>query len=358
MGRCFTCDAASPQAEKTKKPFIVDVPASMLKRNPNLQLNKAARNLYTTMRALANGKTGELKINGRWVKATVIDKAAEMCRDLRMRAMRDLVALGLVTMERERVKRVIKGRIRVVRSFTKYVVFRSPTTNESAAKRKQNGNTDAKNQPILLQSISSTVVEIDSQFFSETPRGGSPDFSGSAFQKEVVEENHNQSSSPRKDDDRPGDFPNVTNRNPSPTPSPFMSGDDEILVRRVQDRLRKQYPQAFDRDKHIIENPIRLLEAAFDRDKHIIENPFFVLEAIEMIDQRGSSHLSAPEAYFATGVAKILDCDVDLLAICDILARKFHLREKFMARFEELSPEQEQARRKFNAMEKTKCKSS
>jgi hypothetical protein len=44
-----------------------------------------------------------LKIKGRCLKAKAIDAAADMCRDVRMVAMRDLMALGLVTMERERV---------------------------------------------------------------------------------------------------------------------------------------------------------------------------------------------------------------------------------------------------------------
>src|ERR1700722_10047336 len=71
-----------------KSPFIVDVPAPMLKRHFQLSMN--ARRLYMTLRALAEGTTGELKINGQWLRAKAIESAAEMGRDVRLAAMREL----------------------------------------------------------------------------------------------------------------------------------------------------------------------------------------------------------------------------------------------------------------------------
>ena len=72
--------------------FIADVEASLLKKNS--RISKHARRLYLTLRGLADGKNGELRIGGRWLRATVFDKAAEMCRDVRMEAMRELIAEG------------------------------------------------------------------------------------------------------------------------------------------------------------------------------------------------------------------------------------------------------------------------
>jgi len=132
----------------------------MLKKHPDLSKN--ARHLYLAMRALSDGKTGELQIKGRWLKATVIDRRAEMCRDVRMRAMRELIAAGHVTMERARVCRPIDGRMRSFLGEAHYTVHRDPVP-----KNRQKAKDSSKVG--LLKSISSTVVEIDSQFLPETP---------------------------------------------------------------------------------------------------------------------------------------------------------------------------------------------
>lgn len=157
-----------------KKPFIVDAPAPMLKRNE--QLSKNARRLYLTMRALANGQTGELKINGKWLRAATIDSAAEMCRDVRMESMRELIALGLVTAYRERVLRFVGGRLRSVLGKVHYIVYREAITPEqsdaSVTNHAISGDAPRKiteNPNILQQSISSTVEEIDSQDLSNPP---------------------------------------------------------------------------------------------------------------------------------------------------------------------------------------------
>ena len=149
-----------------KKPFIVDTSAAMLRRNPELSRN--SRILYGTMRALADGKTGHLKIPGRkwgqsedrWLKAAAFDRAAEMCRCVRLKAMRELVAYGLVTIERERIERFLGGRRRVVLGPCHYTVHRQAVFPKTAKKPK-----------ILQESIFSTVEEIDSQYLSKPPGG-------------------------------------------------------------------------------------------------------------------------------------------------------------------------------------------
>jgi hypothetical protein len=169
-------------AVKCRKPFVVAAPAPMLKRNPTLSKN--ARNLYMTMWTLADGKTGELRINGRWLQSVVIDRAAEMCRDIRMKCMRELIALGLVSFDRERVERFVKGRKRVVLGRTRYCVHRRAQIQHYQQNVTPNRELDGSEKPndfggpvpkiiktpnVLLKSISSTVEEIDSQILSVTP---------------------------------------------------------------------------------------------------------------------------------------------------------------------------------------------
>jgi hypothetical protein len=72
--------------------------------------------------------------------------------------MRELAAAGLVSCERERVHRMVKGRHREVLGHTRYIVYRSPVSHESVV-----------SAPFLLQSFSSTVEEKDSQGFPEAP---------------------------------------------------------------------------------------------------------------------------------------------------------------------------------------------
>ena len=151
--------SAAAGKRKVAAPFIVDVSASLLRRNT--ELSKAARVLYSTMRSLADGKTGAVRIKNRWLKARAIDAEGEMCRCVRLRAMRELVATqGLVTMERERIERVIGCRKRVVLGACHYFVHRQPVPSASR-----------KKQPFLLKSLSSTVEEIDPQFISQHPGG-------------------------------------------------------------------------------------------------------------------------------------------------------------------------------------------
>jgi hypothetical protein len=154
-------------ARTAASPFIVYAPASMLKRH--VRLSKNARHLYMTLLALAHGGGGELKNhNGRWMKAKVFDAAAEICREVRLAAMQELIAAGLVTLEYEMVFRFIGGRRRKVRSRSQYTVHHTPQ------KPNDSGGSDPQivEKPcILLKSIFSTVEEIDPQVFIKTSHG-------------------------------------------------------------------------------------------------------------------------------------------------------------------------------------------
>jgi hypothetical protein len=154
--------------------FIVDARAPMLKRHK--QLSKNARNLYLTMRALADGATGQLMIGERWLSAREIEFHAEMGRDVRMRSMKELIAAGLVTFERERMSRRIGGRTRQVRGRSRYTVHKSAIAPNCEA-----AGPAGPQESFLLQSISSTVEEIDSQVLPKPPLESRDGCSGPRF---------------------------------------------------------------------------------------------------------------------------------------------------------------------------------
>ncbi len=271
--------------------------------------------LYGTMRGLANGKTGELAIRGNPLDWRFIAREAEIGRDQWQRLLRELLAAGYVTRERERVEHYKNGRKRIVLGRARYFVHRQPKAVKRAS--------------ILLVPDSPTVEESGIQISSETPYTIQRFGVAVESEREKPREGKQQSSSPSKDDDG------------SPVSSldseanPFLTDEDRTLVQNVQARLRAQYPQAYDRNK--------------DR----VDDPLFVQEAIAMIDQRGESAISVPDSYFASGIAKILDCDADMRALSDDLARKEQLCKKFMPGFAPtLDAAQEEARQQFNRMAK------
>jgi len=293
------------------KPFICDIPASLLKRST--ELSQGARMLYLAMRGLANGKTGELAIRSNPLDWKFIARHAEIGRDLWQRFLRELLASGYVTRERERVEHYKGGRKRIVLGRARYFVLKQPRT--------------LKKPTILLMPDSSTVGESGTQFFSETPYRDVVFAVTSDPERKKPIERVRKSSSPTRDDEGS----RVTSLDSKTTS--FLTDEDRTLVQNVQARLRAQYPQAYDRNK--------------DR----VDDPLFVREAISMIDERGESAISVPDAYFASGVVKILDCEMDMLALSDLLIRKEHLRNKFMAGFSPtLDPAQDQARQQFNRM--------
>jgi hypothetical protein len=287
QGRKYEYSESHP-ATPRRKPFVVSAPATMLKRHAILSRN--ARFLYTTLLGLADGQTGELKISGRWLKATAFDRAAEMCRDVRMRCMKELIAFGFVTFRRERVKRFIKGRQRVVLGAYQYTVHKNPC--------------------VLLKSISSTVEEIDSQVFPNPPvrAGGSlfPD-SENALARERAK---SSSAPPHRTIDDDDLFSSQSNLNPNVNGKINPNGS----VENEQSRIDK-----------LISRAAAILERRGDY-------PLFVAEALAFIDQRSHDAGTVPgsERYFLVAYETLLETREDLAEVTDLVIRKKHLREQFM----------------------------
>jgi hypothetical protein len=265
-----------------RKPFIVDAPATMLKCNAEFSRN--ARILYQAMRSMADGKSGHLKIRGRWLRACEFDRAAEMCRCVRLRAMRELVTFGLVSVERVRVERFINGRRRVVLGPCRYTVHREPT--------------------VLQQSISSTVEEIDSQVLSNPPMGAG----GSGFPAFEVSMGgaHKSSSAPRQrtsDDDEARSPQSTLKGNGNPNPSVEEQSHVEKIIGRAAPILEK-----------------------------CGEDPIFVAEALAFIDQRSHDAGTVPgsERYYIVAYETLLESRDDLAQVTDTMIWKKYLREKYM----------------------------
>lgn len=284
------------KSNAVKGPFIVSLPAPLLKRHP--ELTKSARSLYQTMMALADGKTGDLRIGARWMKATTIDRAAEMCRDVRLKAMHELQELGLVTAERQRIERVIGGRKRVVLGCVHYKVH--PHTQSSKS-------------PIstvdLLQSISSTVEEIDSQSVSNPPP--------------VIQEPHHHPKPEKPDDD-----------------------DAHFLAKfkHTTDQPTYKRPDLSDHVERTMEKATRLLiREGYDVD--------VVQEALRLIDERAASLEVVPVTprYYVASFKNLLLDEPALSEIEQSVRQKKSRREKWMPAFTgSLSAESDQLRQQFN----------
>jgi hypothetical protein len=292
-----------PADSSRRKPFIVDAPATMLKRNAGISRN--ARNLYGTLRALADGKTGELRIGGRWLKATAFDRAAEMGRNTRLPAMRELVAAGLVTAKRTRVWQKMDGRMRAVAGPTEYTVHREPAP-------KIHQKTRHSSKVHLQKSIFSTVQEMDPQVLSNPPVRGaglvSPD--SELCSSPLVGTNHHQhpAASRTGDDDDSRTFQSnfKGNGNGKPNNNPAVE-EKQTHVEKVLDR-------------------------AAERLKKRGEDSVFVAEALAFIDQRSHEARTVPasERYYLTAYQNLLDAPDDLAAVTDSMIRKSSLRAKYM----------------------------
>jgi hypothetical protein len=257
--------ATSPRS----RPYIVDVEAQHLRCNPDM--SKDARDVYNAMRSLGDRKTGALKIGDRWLKASAIYKAAELCRDRGMIAVRELVALGRASWERHRVERVIQGRRRVVLGRVHYYVHREPIIRKTAQTR-----------PFLLQSISSTVEKIDRQFLSNPPTGAMSEGSlvSSAVLGQGKGEGHHHPAQPQPDDYRP--HSNLSDSNP------FVIDEDANTVEAIRRKLVEDHPELYSNLK---------LEAVSDE--------WFVI-AMDYIEKRSEGKISSPVAYFTKAFRNLL----------------------------------------------------
>jgi hypothetical protein len=142
-------DNAEKNHGQAKKPFYVrEIDASLLRRNA--ELSKNARHLHGCLRAMADAKTGELRVGNHWWTPAEICREAELCERNRKTAMRELVAAGLAHAERERRTLTVKDRLtgnlrkRHVLGLAYYFVSPIPRPDWlSSTVQSQNPNTDA-----------------------------------------------------------------------------------------------------------------------------------------------------------------------------------------------------------------------
>lgn len=184
------------KANSSRSPFIVDMDASILRK-----LGKHARALYNALRYMADGKSGELRFRERWYKAKEFDREAKMCERVRLAAMRELVAAGLVTFTRPRVWRMIGGRLRAVAGSVHYVVYRQPVPLKNRQKTRDSSKLHLQN------CIPGSLLEMQSQIVPNPPLGAG----GSVFpdsENDSGSESAKSSSAPADDD-----FPASTSKN-------------------------------------------------------------------------------------------------------------------------------------------------
>jgi hypothetical protein len=130
----------TPSHPKQKRPFILrDYPADMLRKHPDL--SKGARELYGTMRSMADARTGELRHRDHWYSGNEIDMRAEISARKRKPLMQELVLAGLVHWKRDRIQRVLRDRLsdhlrmRCVSGRTKYCLPHKDWVSNTASQK-------------------------------------------------------------------------------------------------------------------------------------------------------------------------------------------------------------------------------
>ena len=187
---------------KHRKSFVVDMDGALMRRHA--QLTCGARSLYSTLRALADAKTGRLAVNGRPLDWKFICREAEISRCTWLKRFKELVTAELAGSERPRVLRVIKGRKRVVLGRACYFVRRQAIAPEIA-----------ENQPNLLKSTSSTVEEVDPQISSNHQSGGVRSGVQDLELESSLASSHHPQQPQTVDDDAES-----SPENPTPNPNP------------------------------------------------------------------------------------------------------------------------------------------
>jgi hypothetical protein len=303
---------AAPQPKQRKIFVIRDVPVTMVQRNANI--TKGAQHLWMNMKSMADHRTGELRHRQHWFTGKEIDRRAGICDETRKKYMRELVALGLVRMERVRVDRVLMDHVtghrrrRTVLGETRYTVAKSPLkhSGSSTAKKMSPRKTRA-----LLQPISSIVEEIGSQFLSETHQGVASGVHGQVHSTALARnQNHHPAPSDLKADDDPS----------------FDVGE---RIGNLQDRAARE----------------------LESQGH---NREFVDLALSRIDERSTDAGTVPgsPAYYVHAFRTLLENERECAELTDELLRRRRLREKFLGTVNivDLKPttEQEERRKQFN----------
>jgi hypothetical protein len=268
-----------------RSPFIVDVDASILRK-----LGKHARALYTALRYMADGKSGELRFRERWYKAKEFDHEAKICERVRLAAMRELVAAGLVTFTRPRVRRMIGGRLRAVAGSVHYVVHRQPVPLKNPPKTRDSSKLHLQN------CIPGSLLQRKSQIVTNSLLGAR----GSVFldfENGLGNERAQSSSAPgAADDDSRGSQSNFKdNGNGKPNPTPPVE-ENEIHVKKILDRAAATL-------------------------KKRGEDPAFVVAALGLIDQRAheAGTVPASEPYYLSAFANLLNNADDLAEVENIV---------------------------------------
>jgi hypothetical protein len=256
------------------------------------------RNLYGTMRGLADGKTSELAINGHPLDWRYISSQAEIGRYSWLKYFRELRLAGLASATRERVLRVIDGRRHMVLGCSLYVVHRQAVIPANF-----------KNQPILLESDCPTVGESDPQIIQTHQGAGvSTGFAvprGEGISGASAHNHHLPAEAHQSDDDRAG----VLNH-----------------FEKIQDKAKGA-----------------LVAQGGEPD--------FIDEALLLFDERSELHGSTPATanYYLACFEQLKHDSRQMAELWEVVARRRSLREKYMPGFTgQLSPESEKRRRKFN----------
>lgn len=279
-----------------RKQFIVDMNASILR-----ELGKHARALYNALRYMADGKSGELRFRERWYKAKAFDREAKMCERVRLAAMRELVAAGLVTHTRQRVLRMIGGRLRAVAGGVHYVVHRQPVPLRDRQKTRDSSKLHLQN------CIPGSLLEMQSQILPNPPLGAGDS---------IFPDSENGSGS---ENAKSSSAPGPTDDDSRASQSNFKGNGNE---------KPKHNPPVEEKQTHV--------EKILDRAAAILEkrgdDPLFVAEALAFIDQRSHDARSVPasERYYLTAYENLLDAPDDLAEVTDLVIRKRSLRAKFM----------------------------
>jgi hypothetical protein len=245
------------------------------------------------MLSMADHKTGELRHREHWFNAAYIEREADICDRLRKKYMRELVNKGYVKMERIRNVRNIRGRKRAVLGETHYTVFKEPhkhsVSSTVTSSMVTSGNRSRK---------SPTSLSVRHQ---EDALQKGVGVSGLGSDSEHENPNHHLAEA---DDDR------VRSNSLEVNPNPFLTDEENALISKVSERLREKHGQVW-----------TALETHCKDYKLDISD--WLHEAFELIDDRGDSTISAPAAYFSSGVVRILESgDADCLKILETVREK------------------------------------
>jgi hypothetical protein len=285
--------SAATYRKRNAKPFIVDIEARFLKKDAELKLTRGGRNLYVTCRALGDGQTGALCINGCPLDWQYICRQAEISHCTWRKYRHELLAAGLLWEQRDRVQIIKGGRRRVVLGRTTYFVRRQAETRETV-----------KEPAFLLGANSSTIEELAPQITQRHLESSAQSVSGSPSSVSYLELEKSKSSSPteKADDDAPSRF------------------------EKLQNAARAT-----------------LLERG--------EDPEFVEVAIKFIDERSATLGKSPSsaAYYVVSFQTLKHNSEEMAMLWEVVNRRRELRSKWMPGFTgQLSAESEAQRQEFN----------